>query len=165
MIRRLLDVLAALSLALCVVVVALWARSYWASDRVGRVRYTPGVWSEDHHIYLDFGRGTASLVVGGDRPECFTHARWVWQRSRPDAGPFGMDEPRALRAVGIGWERPRSILTGETTWRVQVRLALPALLAAAGTLPVAFRRTRPAVARNADGRGFDTLRSDPVSGC
>ncbi|HZN66034.1 MAG TPA: hypothetical protein VFB66_12130 [Tepidisphaeraceae bacterium] len=137
---RLLDPLTALLLLLTVAVAAVWVRSYYVSDWVGRVHYSPGVPSEDHHLYLRAVSGTAVLVGGGDPAENFPNTRWVWQRSDPWDYPLGPDGPAGLRAFGIGWENERVLGTGETTWAVQVRLAWPASLFSLTTLLLALRR-------------------------
>ena len=137
--RRLLNLLAALSLALCVATVALWVRSYWVSDWVGRVNFSPGVPTEDHHVYLRIIRGTAAVVGGGDPARNFSHARWVRRRSEPYGYPLGPDAPPWLRAAGIGWENERVLETGETTWGAQVHLAYLASLSGLAALLLALR--------------------------
>ena len=137
--RRLLNFLAALSLLLCVAVCVLWARSYRVSDWLGRVHYTPGIPSEDHHVYLRSISGTVALVGGGDPPGNFSEVRWVWQRSEPWRYPLGPDGPPWLRALGVGWENERVLKTGETTWGAQVRLAWPASLPGLAGLLLALR--------------------------
>jgi hypothetical protein len=143
MTRRLLDLLALASLLLCVAAAALWVRSYWVSDWVGRVCYTPGIDSEDHHVYLRTDSGTASLVGGGDPAENFHNVRWVWQRSGAGDGALGRDGPPWLRAIGIGWDNEQRLGTGETTWGAQVRLAWPVSLFGLTAVLLGLRRRPP----------------------
>ena len=124
-------------------VVGVWVRSFWVSDWVGRVYYTPGIVTEDHHVYLRTVRGKAVLVGGGDPPGNFSHVRWAWRRSEPWNYPAGPDGPPLLRALGIGWENEHRVLTGETTCGVQVHLAWPASLLGLTTCFLALRRRRP----------------------
>ena len=140
MTRRTLNLLTLASLLLCVAAVALWVRSYWVSDWVGRVNYTPGIDSENHHVYLWTNRGTASLVGGGDPAENFSNVRWVRRRWGAGDGALGRDGPRWLRAIGIGWDHERRLETGETTWGAHVRLAWPASLFGLTALLLAPRR-------------------------
>jgi hypothetical protein len=132
--RRLLNLLTALSLLLCVAVCVLWVRSYYVCDWVGRVYYSPGLPSEDHHLYLRSIFGTAVLAGGGDPAENFSDTRWVRRRSDAWDYPLGPAGPSVLQALGIGWDNERALDTGETSWEVQVRLAWPALLSALTTL-------------------------------
>ena len=144
MIRRLLNLVAGVSLLLCVAACGLWVRSYWVSDWFGRINYTPGIPSEDHHLYLRANCGMAALVGGGDPAENFTRTQWVWRRSRPDrAAQFGSDGPPLLSSMGMGWENARVLGTGETAWGLHVHLALPAALLGAATLLLVVRRRRP----------------------
>jgi hypothetical protein len=101
MIRRLSTLASALSLLLCVATIALWVRSYFAND-----------W------------------VGGDPAENFSAVRWERRRLPADArqAVVPADEPRFLRAIGIGWDRPRRLLTAEMFWDCHVALPLPATI-------------------------------------
>jgi hypothetical protein len=55
--RRVFTILSAISLALCVATVALWARSHWHNDRIGCVRPTWEVWihSQNGHFAIMAG--------------------------------------------------------------------------------------------------------------
>lgn len=121
------------ALLLCAATCAAWARSYWAVERVGIVRHTPGIDSEDHHVYLLVNWGVAELTVGGDPPENFSHVRWAWDRYDAHATNYvGGAQPRWLGWLGVGWSRRQTLVTGETTWSAYLRLSTPtAVLAAA----------------------------------
>jgi hypothetical protein len=160
--RRPLNLLLGLSLLLCVATALLWARSYFVSDWLGYIHYSPGVPSEDHHLYVQAVSGTAVITGGGDPAKNFSHTRWVWRRTDPWDHSLGPDGPALLRAVGIGWENERVLMTGETSWAVQVRLGWFVLLSALTTLLLALRRRgagRPREGR-CGGCGYD-LRATP----
>ena len=60
MTRPVLNLLTALSLLLCVAVVALWVRSYFAADTVRRT-YIPDLHRHGVNLQADFNRGMARL--------------------------------------------------------------------------------------------------------
>jgi hypothetical protein len=128
MTRPLMHIASVLSLLLCLAAVALWVRSYFANDWIGRVHYSAGIDSEDHHLWLEANCGVLRLTGGGDPAEHFSAVRWERRRFPVDRGrsDFGTDEPRFFRAIGITWEMPRRLITGETSWSVRIRIALPA---------------------------------------
>ena len=64
--RIILSALTAMSLVLCMATVGLWVRSHFANDWLGRVNYTPGIPSEDHHLWLSANLGMFEVVGGGD---------------------------------------------------------------------------------------------------
>src|SRR5687768_12031752 len=112
-VRHRFTILSAVSLLLLVAVCAVWVRSYYVIERVGRVWYAPDIDDENHHQYLFANWGVAELTVGGDPAENFPKVRWHWDRYPAyRSGGFGADPPRALKAIGIGWSRERMMGTG-----------------------------------------------------
>ena len=142
MLRRPSTFAAAVSLLLCVGTCGLWAWSYRSRERVGLVYYNPGIETEDHHLYLEAGGGTLGLIGGGLPAELFTRARWAWDRFDPDGPGLGPDGPPWLRAAGVGWTREYVLITGETMWGAQVRLAWPASVFAVLAVAAGWRARR-----------------------
>jgi hypothetical protein len=165
MIHRLFTLLSVLSLVLCVATCVLWVRSYFVDDWVGRVHFSPGIDSEDHHVWVRSSGGVLELVGGGDPVENFRAVRWEWRRWPVDGAHRILrgDEPPALSAIGIAWERQRPLTTGEVTWGARIRTVWPAtfsLLAGTGVLvPVLRRRLRHKAGR-CSSCGYD-LRASP----
>ena len=145
---HLLNALTAVSLLLCVAVCVLWVRSCFVSDRLGRVHFTPGIDSEDHHVYAQADRGVLMLTWGGDAASMFSRVRWTYARFAPSQRRpvYRGDEPAALHALGIGWTDARMLMTGEFHGVARTNLALPAVVCA---LPAALRVLRGAVGRRA----------------
>jgi len=69
MARRLLNLLTALSLVLCVAVIALWMRSHWRSDRIAYVAptWTVSLGSKSGSMRLSFATTTATTSKVGWR--------------------------------------------------------------------------------------------------
>jgi hypothetical protein len=128
--RRLSTLVSALLVLAFLGTSAIWIGSYYVNAWVGRVHYAPGIDSEDHHVWLVANCGMLSLITGGDPVENFPAVHWEWRQMPPDPGSTYIhgDGPQFLRAMGIGWERERRIITGEWTSSVQIRLAWPAAL-------------------------------------
>ena len=124
------------SLLLCLTTCALWVRSYFVSDWIGRIHYAPGVPNEDHHAYLIVNRGAVTLNWGGDPAANFPLVRWTWERRPADNyfHWFAGDAPAPFPAIGIGWDKQRRIITGEYDASVFVKLELPAWLFAIATV-------------------------------
>ena len=127
--RRLLTLASALSLLLCLATSALWARSYFVNDWFGRLHFSPGVPTEDHHLWIEANLGLLWVNWGGDPAENFSAVRWELRHlpADPARRDYPMDEPPVPRALAIGWEKNHRLLTGETSAGVRVRLAFPAL--------------------------------------
>src|SRR5688572_20961793 len=105
--RHLFTLCSGVSLLLCVAACVLWVRSYFMVERIGRVHHTPGIDSENHHLYLQADWGVARLTGGGDPAENFSDVGWVWERwPASRLRHFGGDEPPLVRALGVAWERP-----------------------------------------------------------
>jgi hypothetical protein len=113
MTRRLLNLLTALSLLLCVAVVALWVRSYWRSDSVGWCESNVGIPESqgflfDAGVYAESAWGKAALCW--HRIE--TH-EWTGSRTEPgfSAGSSQSEAPPdfASEMVGLGCWLHRSI--------------------------------------------------------
>ena len=120
--RRLLTLASFLSLLVFLAIVVLWVRSYFVSDWLGRLNYSPGVPNEDHHLWIKASCGWLQVNWGGDPAANFSAVRWEVMHLSAD-GDYRMDEPPVRRAIGIGLERPHRLLTGETSASVRVRLA------------------------------------------
>lgn len=127
--RRLFTLASVLSLVLCAATVVLWVRSYFVSDWLGRLNYSPGGPNEDHHLWIRASCGWLYVNWGGDPAENFSAVRWKLMHLSAD-GDYPTDEPPVLRAIGVGWERLHRLPTWETSATVSVRLALPALVSA-----------------------------------
>jgi hypothetical protein len=135
LVRYISNGLAVLSLILFVVTVAVWVRSYFANDWIGRVHYAPGIENEDHHLWLISNCGILELSGGGDPIQNFSHVRWERRHFLIDKRPlYGMDGPSYLREIGISWQNPTTQITGEISWTVNVRLGLLALVTAIATV-------------------------------
>ena len=121
MTRRLLNLLTALSLLLCVAVVALWVRSYWHWDGLHRAQMSPGglTWvsksfsSSSGMLWADIWRGSYQ-----DR----SIALYEWhtlQRIRKEAadrsGGSATARPDAWTYSGV---RPRPALTPEESFGI-----------------------------------------------
>lgn len=94
-VRYIFDALTVLSLILFAATVAVWVRSYFANDWIGRIHHTPGIETEDHHVWLIWNCGILELDGGGDPIEYFSHVHWQRQNCP-------IDRRRTL----IGWDRP-----------------------------------------------------------
>jgi hypothetical protein len=114
-----------LSRLLIVATAAVWVRSYYANDWLGRIHYAPNVPNEDHHVWLKANRGTFHLIGGGDPIENFSQVRWEWQHNLvyPDIGVWGIDGPSYLRRIGISWEKQIRVTTGEYWWTFSLRIS------------------------------------------
>jgi hypothetical protein len=108
--RRLLNLLTALSLLLCVAVVALWVRSYWVADYLCYTRLTPRetvVRAEDVAVVVSEGGVAALVTLQGyevDSPEvpaALSVAGLSWEVS--DVGLPELDRT----FVGFGYDVPR----------------------------------------------------------
>ena len=130
---------------------ALWVRSYFVNDWFGRVHYSPGVPTEDHHVWVEANRGLLWVSWGGDPVENFSAVRWELRHlpASPNRHDYPIDEPRYLRAIGIGWQSPRRLITGEMSTGVRVRLALPATVFT--LLAILCARPRLRLSRHAEG--------------
>lgn len=140
--RHFFTIISVLSLLLFVGVCVLWVRSYFVIERVGRVHYSPGIPNEAHNLFLQANQGVVQLIDAGDPAENFSHVRWVWKSWPAHQTFFGADEPPLLRAIGIGWIRTRTVLTGEMYWEVHVRFALLASVCALTTMLLVWHRWR-----------------------
>jgi hypothetical protein len=165
--RAILGVAAALSLALCAAVAALWARSYAHLDSVGYSHNAPpGPTAVDWGYHLTSTRGVLTLghyvdhftdpaVVASQRRERY-RSRWDWTTTAPAT-------PAADKWVGFDVRRNPYPYGTNRNWRVTVPDAVPCVLAAA--LPLtAFvrhrRRRRRARAGACSHCGYD-LRATP----
>ena len=90
--RRLLNLVTALSLLLCVAVGVLWIRSYWAAEWVWYNRFTTGRDATTlREIVFCVGEGQAASAVsttGVPRLEDLSRARavgWVWETYEADS--------------------------------------------------------------------------------
>jgi hypothetical protein len=140
--RRLFTFPSTASLLICVAVCVVWVRSYFMIERVGRHHYTPGIDSEAHDVKLMVTWGIAVLYEADD-PGChFSDVCWEWERWPASPRQLVGHQPPILRAIGIGWTRQHTVLTGSTYRDVQVRLALPASVSALAAVLFAGRRWR-----------------------
>ena len=158
--RRLLNLLTALSLVLCVAVCALWVRSHNVCDWVGRRRIiTAGesravavreVWAVEGQLLLSTVTSWGWENVGF-RAETNPWTGWKWDRDRlgPDTYWLRPDR-RYFNRLGFGYFSEQ--VTSAEPYRLHV-LALPHWLAAVllAVLPAAWaghlllrRRRRPA---------------------
>lgn len=163
--RRLLSILLVMSWALCATTCAVWLRSFYADDWVGRIHYAPGIDKEDHHLWISSHRGIISIVSGGDPADNFPNVRWEWRRLpiRPADNLIVADEPPILHTVGIAWELPHRLITGETSTTLEFRMLLPAafsFLAAISIVAVRHSLTGRRLAGSCLRCGYD-LRATP----
>lgn len=160
--RHLFTLCSALSLVLCVALCAVWVRSYFARDGLGRLHYTPGIDKEDHHIWVQANCGVFEVFGGGDPVENFSAVKWQRQNLpvERDRLPRRTDEPPLFRSVGVYWEQPRQVSTGEMWWTVRFPIAFPALLSVLGAVPMLAARRRRHAAGTCPTCGYD-LRASP----
>ena len=187
MTRRLLNLLTALSLLLCVVACVLCVRSYWRSENVGIERIAAGGdATEVSALYLHSGAG--SVEVGRWRARFFKPADravveaqaqggWRWFHRDWSFGAYsgGMRTPTLAERLGFGYRSERANVADEDTNRIvqsrengaaTVPYWLPALATAALPLAGAARRLGrlPLRRRRGPGRcracGYD-LRATP----
>lgn len=179
--RRLLNFCTALSLLLCVAVVALWVRSYFEGGRVGWSRSAGGPWSE---VYIssewDFVLGRGRIVVERTRRNEWWRRivrdnSGAWHPTDPGMGPWEWvarwegpqdyvgaipDVPGTFDRAGFGYYRVS--LGGYESWIVAAPAWLPAVLFAllpgARLLRRLRRRAAPGSCRQC---GYD-LRATPV---
>jgi hypothetical protein len=128
MTRRLLNLLTALSMLLCVAVIVLWVRSYLRTDTVCFIRWP-------HMLYCETSRG--ALAVAWDTrtalsSEPVIHAAavkgWAWEVTP------GRDAYRGIRRTfGFAWFYAA---TGNTVERV-LHVPLAVALVASACLPAA----------------------------
>jgi hypothetical protein len=154
--------IAVASLVLCIATAGMWGRSYFASDRVGRVHYTPGI-NEDHHVYLRADRGVLSLSWGGDPAENFSHIKWTYHRFDPTPGKrvYAGDAPAAMHAIGVGWTSAQILTTGEFHSEFCISMMTIMIVTAVPTVALALRRLlRPRGTGVCRACGYD-LRATP----
>ena len=109
MLRCLINLLATLSLALCVGVAALWARSHLVSDTLERCSYRHDGPTDDETFFVVrevwVGTGTVTYVgstaqMGGSlSPDHGRAFGWRWDVLPPDSVPVVTDGPRILGVV------------------------------------------------------------------
>src|SRR5258706_13945230 len=99
-----------MSPVLCMATVGLWVRSHFANDWLGRVNYTPGIPSEDHHLWLSANLGMFEVVGDGDPAENFSRVQWERRRFPVDRDWRGLrrDGPPIVRMIGMWGGRPAS---------------------------------------------------------
>ena len=131
--RRLLNLLTALSLLLCVAVGVLWVRSYWATDVIC-YQVLHGKQYDYHPTETELRTGRGRLSVRTSRPP-----RWI--AYRPDSPwSVGTSRPLAISIsgtdtlwtrLGFGLDNHWSATEGIGPWlRVVVPFWLPAALCA-----------------------------------
>jgi hypothetical protein len=174
--QRLLNLLTALSLLLCVAVVALWVRSYWVADvlQSGRVAFE-GPWYTASACWIVSGRGgvrvtlmsgrsraagnDASKSISVDESWMRADGRTYWRLTRRNMSGYVIDLFAYRRnRLGFGYQdtRPPPYYAGHL-WRdrtLTVPWALHALVMA--LLPMAWivRRGRQAARRRRTARGL-----------
>jgi hypothetical protein len=143
MLGRVFSLLALVSFFFCVVLAALWIRSYFARDEL-----TSFQGPVQQQLFSDFGRLGYSFYSFDPEPR--TDQRWRWRRTRPDktAAAAGMHEDHQV--LGVAWDvrsegrvyafgAPPSYLVAREWWAPHLLV-----IALTGILPVlwAFRRQR-----------------------
>jgi hypothetical protein len=141
--RKLLNIAGVTSLVMCIATGAMWGRSYFVSDRVGRVHHTPPI-NEDHHVYLQSDRGVLRLIWGGDSAENFSDIKWVYSRFDGTSGNlvYQEDGPTAIHAIGIGWTKRQRLMSGEFHSEFRVSMATVMFVVALPMAALALRRMR-----------------------
>ncbi|CAA9485979.1 MAG: hypothetical protein AVDCRST_MAG69-1065, partial [uncultured Solirubrobacteraceae bacterium] len=131
--RRLFSLCPAVSLALCVLVCVLWARSYLTSDSYLRVGYSPGagnsaMWWE---YAVESMRGTVT-VRGFRQPTDLAVARSSLEGAEArGAVGFGTLDPEKTATPRIGFHRGRHVPALQIrSWRLVVPTWSLAALAA-----------------------------------
>ena len=112
------------------------------SDWVGRVNYTPGTPSEDHHLYLRASCGTVALLGGGDPAENFSCTRWVWRRSEPERSN-GSGAGRAAAVAGDGYRLGQAAYGDHRRDGLGWRVSLVWLATLSGVATVFMLPSRP----------------------
>jgi hypothetical protein len=159
--RRLFNLAAAVSLAVCAAACALWVRSALLGHADHVYRYSADA---AHSVLSARGRLFAQRFV--TRPPWWDAGRWEYQYWT--GGPGRYDEPMELDVLGLGFDRGHgtSTRTGLPYTVTRVVLPLWAVSLAAAVLPAAWlarrvrgRRRRPGE-RLCSACGYD-LRATP----
>src|SRR4051794_20937887 len=168
--RRLLNLLTALSLLMCVAVTALLVRSYCVSDyvrRVGAVRHAGDIdlieWAGTAWQGRVVVSGSSHRLPLSERFDAPFFRGWQWERQAVDTGLPLARAPTVADRLGFRWEAPKTFGTkGSWGRRRPVPCALGAPAALLGAVPAVrlYRRVRRQPPGHCPACGYD-LRATP----
>jgi 4-amino-4-deoxy-L-arabinose transferase-like glycosyltransferase len=117
--RRVISLIFALSLLLCVATAVLWVRSYWIGDCLTVPEYPD---SRERQWIFESGEGSVAVeVVTDPSPGAYPKESWTYRQTRPDEMQAKGKRERGVGFMGFGFHRETMIIFGATLfWKFAI---------------------------------------------